>query len=584
MESTPLFYQGTGGLGPGRKGGISREENERRKGHQAQGGLSHGIAPGDLFFTQDPSSKRGGAGSLVQLRSVDWGITGLTQLVDKHCGEPSFLEKPLAGPTPKGAAQESNIREDAIVRVCHPSSLGTRSLPAFHDTGTCCCYLGIVVPRTIPHSFALDPATQSRPPVAHGTLEDHVVKQALASGQRSSASDSAHRPSTSSTLAVSLQTEQSSGRRESVIRPPTSSTSSQSVTQPEWDSASQSHNNSKANISSEIDDLSLKPDEFWPPQDSEDDSEGAEGVGDRLKRTSTAKSGRTGSKIKAMLQKIGRSYDKRYDFLPNDAEEKDRNTLQHQIVLEMLDGKLHLAPVVNAGRVLDLGCGPGDWALEFAKRNPNTEVVIGVDLDSVKLPPAILPKNCQFQVADFNEKWSYDFKFDFVHLRHLGNLPKKELVTTIYENLNPGGWAEFTEWVVSIQSTSNSFTESRFYKWMTYWKLGLERLRTSVYYPLAYKGLLTEVGFKNVTERKYAVPLNPWPPGRQLQKIGSMMALNINTILEPMSTPIFTGVLGWTPEDLESLLAEVRRELADVKMHAFMTLYTLRPPRPMAHL
>jgi len=51
-----------------------------------------------------------------------------------------------------------------------------------------------------------------------------------------------------------------------------------------------------------------------------------------------------------------------------------------------------------------------------------------------------------------------------------------------------------------------------------------------------------------------------------------MMALNINIILEPMSMPIFTEVLGWPAEALRSLLAEVREELADVGIHAFMTL------------
>ncbi|TGJ81200.1 hypothetical protein E0Z10_g7560 [Xylaria hypoxylon] len=339
------------------------------------------------------------------------------------------------------------------------------------------------------------------------------------SGQKSSAGDSALRPATSSTLAVYSQTElQASSRRES-IRPPTSSTSSQSGTQPEWDPNHPSYYGSRATVgldsgrvevpnqvdktqtSSEIDDLNLEPDDFFPRSDSDDDSECGGNGGTALKRATTTKSGSTARKIKAILQKFGRSYNKHYEFLPNDAQEKDRNVLQHNIVLEMFDGKLHLTPVANARRVLDLGCGPGNWALEFARRNPNT-LVLGVDIDPPK-PPFSLP-NCRFREVDFNDKWLYDFKFDFIHLRHLGSLPKKDVVTSIYDNLSPGGWAEFTEWVVSIQSTRNSFSETSFYKWLRYWKSGLKKINQTVYYPLEYKRLLTGTGFKNVTERKYA--------------------------------------------------------------------------------
>ncbi|KAI0879160.1 S-adenosyl-L-methionine-dependent methyltransferase [Hypoxylon argillaceum] len=313
--------------------------------------------------------------------------------------------------------------------------------------------------------------------------------------------------------------EQETSSRSDSIRPPTSSTSSQSAIQAEWDPTGQSYYGSRATVgsdlhqpavpnqidstqtSAEIDDLNLEPDEFWPRSDSEDDSSGDGGGNSVLKRTTTAKPGSAARKLRAILQKFGRSYNKRYEFLPNDAQEKDRNTLQHHIVLEMLDGKLHLAPVVNARRVLDLGCGPGNWPVEFARRNPNT-VVIGVDIDPTKVPFA--PPNCHFHTADFREKWSYDHKFDFIHLRHLGNLPSKDVVASIYENLSPGGWAEFTEWVVAIQSTHNSFTETYFYKWLRYWMKGLEKIHTTVHYPLQYKQLLTEAGFKNVTERKYA--------------------------------------------------------------------------------
>ncbi|KAJ8133288.1 hypothetical protein O1611_g329 [Lasiodiplodia mahajangana] len=322
------------------------------------------------------------------------------------------------------------------------------------------------------------------------------------------------------------------------IRPPTSSTSSQSAIHAEWDPTGQSYYGSRANVgsdlrqtsvqnsidstqtSSEIDDLNLEPDEFWPRSDSGDDSEEDGGAAGVLKR-----------------------------------------------------------PDVNN---------------QQARRNTNT-FVVGMDIEPIK-PPYSLP-NCRFKVADFTEKWTYDFKFDFIHLRHLGNLPSEDVIASIYENLSPGGWAEFTEWVVNIQSTRTSFTETSFYRWLTYWKagkfsrrqallsltnssLGLDIIGTTVYYPFQYKRLLTEAGFKNVTERKYAVPVNPWPPGKSLQKMGTMMAMNINIILEPMSMPIFIKILGWSQEDIESLLTEVRKEIADLQMHAYMTLLTVYAQKP----
>ena len=67
------------------------------------------------------------------------------------------------------------------------------------------------------------------------------------------------------------------------------------------------------------------------------------------------------------------------NLMPTDEVEQDRLDVHHQVFLGLLDGALHLAPIDEPARVLDVGTGTGIWAIDAADKWPTADVV-GTDL------------------------------------------------------------------------------------------------------------------------------------------------------------------------------------------------------------
>lgn len=58
----------------------------------------------------------------------------------------------------------------------------------------------------------------------------------------------------------------------------------------------------------------------------------------------------------------------------------DRLDMHHEIMLQLLEGKIHLALIGDSPqRILDIGTGTGIWAVDCADTYSSTEV-IGTDL------------------------------------------------------------------------------------------------------------------------------------------------------------------------------------------------------------
>ncbi|RAQ94310.1 class I SAM-dependent methyltransferase [Thermogemmatispora tikiterensis] len=141
------------------------------------------------------------------------------------------------------------------------------------------------------------------------------------------------------------------------------------------------------------------------------------------------------------------------------AGELARLMQQDRLLTEALGGLLpefpEGAPLPEGGRVLDLACGPGGWALAVAFAYPNVNV-IGVDLSPAIVEYATAQArsrgldNVHFQVMDVMEPLAFeDGSFDLINGRLLCGfmLPAAwpRLLAECRRLLVPGGVVRLTE-------------------------------------------------------------------------------------------------------------------------------------------
>ncbi|KAH8705242.1 putative methyltransferase [Talaromyces proteolyticus] len=261
--------------------------------------------------------------------------------------------------------------------------------------------------------------------------------------------------------------------------------------------------------------------------------------------------------------------------MPNDETEQARLDLQHHIFLLCLGGRLHLAPIRNPQRILDVGTGTGIWAIEFADEFPSA-VVIGTDLSPIQ--PSFVPPNLKFYVDDFELPWDYDEqeRFDYIHWRALSgstnNWPR--LYKQAYESLKPGGYIEVHEYdpVVYSEDDRNLLKAP----WTKEWLMRLCEASARNGKPIDVgrhqRQLMHDTGFVDLTEKIVKVPIGQWARDPSLKEIGGFERLHVNESVEAHSLALFTRVLGYSYDQASILFSMVRNELNDRSLHLY-TVY-----------
>jgi hypothetical protein len=149
----------------------------------------------------------------------------------------------------------------------------------------------------------------------------------------------------------------------------------------------------------------------------------------------------------------------------------------------------------------------------------------------------------------------------------------------MHRNLTPGGYAELQDVDIMMQSDDNTLTQDHaLWKWGFFLAKAGQEHGTPFIETNRLKHIMTEIGFVDVKETPFKWPSNHWPKEKRFKILGEWSNLNTVNLLNGLSMALFTRCLGWTPEEVNVFLVDVRKDLNNPKIHAYWSMYFLPPP------
>ncbi|KAL4886804.1 S-adenosyl-L-methionine-dependent methyltransferase [Aspergillus karnatakaensis] len=263
-------------------------------------------------------------------------------------------------------------------------------------------------------------------------------------------------------------------------------------------------------------------------------------------------------------------------MIPNDEREQERLDLHHHICNLALGGALYRAPIKpDIKRILDLGTGTGVWAIDVADQFPDA-IITGTDLSPIQ--PTWVPPNCRFEIDDYELDWNFSQPFEYIHMRGIEGSVKdfQKLFKQANDNLTRGGWFEICDFTVGVFSDDDTAQKATsLQKWRDLLVEASGKFGKQFSVAGNYKQWMADAGFTDVHEEIYKVPFSPWPKNPKLKSLGRFHQANMLEALEAYSLALMTRFLGWTVDDVQVLLAGVRKELQDRTLHIYSRLYVV---------
>jgi metalloendopeptidase OMA1, mitochondrial len=150
----------------------------------------------------------------------------------------------------------------------------------------------------------------------------------------------------------------------------------------------------------------------------------------------------------------------------------------------------------------------------------------------------------------------------------------KQIINRSYQYLEPGGWMESQELYSTVYcdddtlKPDNAFLE---------WSRRCDEAWMAVDRPLRIANKLKDwyraVGFVNVHEEVFKIPLNAWPKDPKFKMLGRFQGISLRDGLPAFSLRPFYQAFGWEHHETEIYLTNVKTALMDRRVHYYYNVY-----------
>ena len=209
--------------------------------------------------------------------------------------------------------------------------------------------------------------------------------------------------------------------------------------------------------------------------------------------------------------------------------------------------------------MLDVGAGPGDWAIAVAELLPNAEIVA---TDIWPFEPTDIPQNLYYQIDDARAEWNYTEPFDLIHMRGLaGAFPNWQFIyTQAYNHTTDDGIIEIADWTPIRYNRDEP--DSYLHIYNAACQSAAERAGISLDLEHLQKEQVEQTGFRIIRTAVIEVPIGPWHPDPRKTSLGRMALVAAMEGLEAQSLRLLTKYLSWSVEDVRDLCEKVKAEMS----------------------